>query len=519
MVHFILVQFIIFVFILCSNDLLASGQAYPRFLHGEKKLELYSGSGYPQVSFESYRGKISFQDEVKYQSFFRPYLFEYESEYSDFIKSELYTSSMCTNHQLETHTPYIQYAYRLLVISYLLEANWHMELVSKNLFKQNGCSFDFDQWLKSCRPLGSDMKKFIQQLGKYKPKYKETLPPNYNLQSWIQDFKDGKYNFFSHFRINEECGANCEAKDLPKSFKRSCEEDQQLMTLACSEKDEFFGLSFGAGAYQLLAQSNIINTFNKDGEALGCLRRFTDSFAHREVKYKSLNQLFIPLREHLHRLYQERFIQGRVFFYGSGKEFEEKGLTNLHVMDQPLKISKLSFIETKELGKAPVLAPKEKPVQASLTENISTERIEINPISRYLPQKSSFLTAAEFRQEQNLDSFNVDMNKLKYDYVFSLNTLNTLSSKLKSFMTRDALKEMKTYDKLGSPEGPVPLLFIKYMIDMHEHTGLYNLLSVLGNEFFVSNEIDSNFKTNPERIRLENGHHTENQWQLVILKP
>jgi hypothetical protein len=519
MVHFILVQFIIFVFILFSNDLLASGQAYPRFLHGEKKMELYSGSRSPQVSFEAYRGKISFQDEVKYQNFFRPYLFENESEYSDFIKLELYTSSMCTNQQLETHTPYIQYAYRLLVISYLLEANWHMELISKNLLKENGCSFNFDQWLKSCRPVSGDMKKFLNQLGKYRPKYKEILPPHYSIQNWIQDFKDGKYNFFSHFRINEECGANCETKDLPNSFKQACEVDQQLMTLACSEKDEFFGLSFGAGAYQLLAQSNIINTFNKEGEALGCLRRFSDSFAHREVKYKSLNQLFVPLREHLHRLYQERFIQGRVFFYGSAKEFEEKGLTNLHVMDQPLKISKLSFNEPKEMGKAPVSEPKVKPQQGSAPEKTSIETIEINTIQRHLPQKSSFLTAAEFRQEQNLDAFNVDMNKLKYDYVFSLNTLNSLSLKLKSFMTRDALKEMKTYDKLGSPEGPVPLLFIKYMIDMHEHTGLYNLLSVLGDEFFVSNEIDASFATKPERIRIENGYHTENQWQLVILKP
>ena len=86
-------------------------------------------------------------------------------------------------------------------------------------------------------------------------------------------------------------------------------------------------------------------------------------------------------------------------------------------------------------------------------------------------------------------------------------------------MTRDALREMKIYDKLGTPDGPVPLLFLKYMIDMQEHTGIYNLLSVLGHEFYVSNEIDVSFQTQSEKIKIENGPHTENQWQIVILKP
>ena len=40
--------------------------------------------------------------------------------------------------------------------------------------------------------------------------------------------------------------------------------------------------------------------------------------------------------------------------------------------------------------------------------------------------------------------------------------INTLSERLKTFMTREALKEMMTYDKLGLKEGPVPLLFIKF---------------------------------------------------------
>lgn len=86
-------------------------------------------------------------------------------------------------------------------------------------------------------------------------------------------------------------------------------------------------------------------------------------------------------------------------------------------------------------------------------------------------------------------------------------------------MTRDALSEMMTYDKLGTKEGPVPLLFLKFMIDMQEHHGLWNMIAVLGDKFYVSNEIDAPFKPEPELVQLMNDESTGRQWQLYVLKP
>ena len=111
------------------------------------------------------------------------------------------------------------------------------------------------------------------------------------------------------------------------------------------------------------------------------------------------------------------------------------------------------------------------------------------------------------------------MLKLKYYYIFSLNMINNLSERLKTFMTREALAEMMNYDKLGSKESPVPLLFVKFMIDMQEHQGLWNIISVLGDKFYVSNEIDETFKPGAEYIQLVNNESTGRQWQLYILKP
>jgi hypothetical protein len=97
--------------------------------------------------------------------------------------------------------------------------------------------------------------------------------------------------------------------------------------------------------------------------------------------------------------------------------------------------------------------------------------------------------------------------------------INSLSERLKNFMTRNALIEMTNYDKLGSKEAPVPLLFIKYMIDMQEHQGLWNIVSVVGEKFYVTNEIDSSFRPKSELIKLVNDETTDRQWQIYILRP
>lgn len=111
------------------------------------------------------------------------------------------------------------------------------------------------------------------------------------------------------------------------------------------------------------------------------------------------------------------------------------------------------------------------------------------------------------------------MQKLRYDYVFTLTMINNLSEKLPTFMTREALQDMMSFDKLGTKERPVPLLFIKYMIDMEEHKGLWNLVSVLGTKFYVSNEIDKTYSPRPELIQLMNSEETGGTWQIYILRP
>jgi hypothetical protein len=213
-------------------------------------------------------------------------------------------------------------------------------------------------------------------------------------------------------------------------------------------------------------------------------------------------------------------LQGRVFFYGSSKEFEQKGLKNIFIEPQKFVIRELIqdsepevVTTTKpalevDMNKAPI-AQTSRPLQSEKP----VQRVEIQAIP-----KSAFLQAAEAVKQSTLRQIGVDMQKLKYDYVFTLNMIRNLSTKLAIFMTREALIEMKNFDKLGTRQSPVPLLFIKYMVDMEEHKGLWNLVSVLGDKFYVSNQIDESYKPQIEFIQLTNDENSGNHWQIYVLK-
>ncbi len=482
---------------------------------GEKALPGYSERWQPLIFQDIYLGQLQFSDEKFLQDYFQTYIFRDEKDYSYFLKSELPGGALCSNEHLGEHFDEIRYSYRLITLSYLLEGQWHMNLMAEKLRLKKSCAFNVDEWAKSCKPRSTDMKKFVDRLIRFKPRYTDKISDTLDRKTWMSGFRKGEFEWYSQYRVKDSCGIACAEENLENAFQKSCDENQRIMNLICNEEDEIMGLSDQRDAYYLLGQSNIINTYNKSGEAMGCLRRFSEVMSHREVSYPGLKNLFPPLNSMLKAVHKERFLQGRVFFFGAGKEFEEKGLTDLYVEAQPLVVTKAEPV------KAPVVK-KDEPVKVVEAPKVVETPVAVakpSIVEIRGPQKSAFLQAAELRSQGNLSRVEVDMVKLKYDFVFTLNMMNNLSKRLKTFMKREALVEMMTYDKLGSSEGPVPLLFLKFMIDMEEHQGLWNIISVVGDRFYVSNEIDSSFKPKPELVQLVNSDTTGRRWQLVIIKP
>lgn len=478
---------------------------YSKTYLGEKNLSNYFERFYPAIFHSVYDGKLYFKDDLLFKNILDPYLWDQENQFRSFLGPELSSGMSCPNDDLIKKLDEMRYAYRLITLSYLIEGQWHLSLLSTHFKLKKSCDFNIQKWARDCQPKTNEMKTFIERLIKYNPKYEEEFHPKYTKEEWLSEFSKRNYKWYSHYRLKKQSAPLDSLSDI-------CHENQKFMTLLCSEEDELYGISSRPFAYALIGQSNIINTFNKEGNALSCLRRFSQVFSRKEVVYPVLEDLFPIQQSFLKNRYDERFLQGRVFFYGAGKEFDDKGLKEVYVMANNANEAAPKIVESKA-------APKKIEQKKIETSNHSPQpvRKEIVEIKKIV--KSAFQEAAEARAAQDLKKVEVDMLKFKYDFVFSLNLLNELAQKLEVFMTRDALTEMHTYDHLGSKEAPVPLLFIKYMIDMQEHQGLWNVVSVLGSKFYVVNEIDSHLKPAPEKILLLNDESTAHQWQIFILKP
>ncbi|MFT6545062.1 MAG: hypothetical protein ACJAT2_002388, partial [Bacteriovoracaceae bacterium] len=94
--------------------------------------------------------------------------------------------------------------------------------------------------------------------------------------------------------------------------------------------------------------------------------------------------------------------------------------------------------------------------------------------------------------------------------------LELLEEPLKDYQTRQALQDMKTFDKLGTRQEPVRLTFLKYFIDKNSHQGLFNITAILGSSFWVKNDIDN--IPGAVYIEIRNDESTGNVWQIIVKK-
>lgn len=132
------------------------------------------------------------------------------------------------------------------------------------------------------------------------------------------------------------------------------------------------------------------------------------------------------------------------------------------------------------------------------------------------PVLSEFERAVLEMEEKKLQTLSVNMERFRDDFEFTPQMISDLATPIKKFQTRAALNDMKSYDNLGSAEAPVGLVFLKYLIDTKNHQGLFNIITVLGDKFYVANDIEK--KELPVYIELRNDVTTNNHWQIILIK-
>jgi hypothetical protein len=504
---------------------LANNEYYDFSRLGEKDAGEYSGPLDPGHEYDSLRGEIVFEDQKFLDEFFHENL---EGDIFKLKKSwfeELPAMSSCPNFYLNENLAYVQYLFRLLTISYLVESLKVYSVTSHQLkLPSSVCNLQWQEIFSKCRPESSDMRKFLRRA-------KHRYLTGFDLREFPQMGKGEVKNWILSLQkggkivdpvIQKDYEKYCDSVDCKKissqsikSFlSKSCQEDRQMIETLCSEKDILYGASYLKLPIELLLNSHALNVINEGGHGRKCLERFVVLSKNKEHYYERLVNLYPLIYEKLKSV-NAQYIQGDLFLPGALKEFDKKGLTNF-LFTPPEKVSVEKVARPK---------PVETPFPVAIVKKIEKPTLFIQrprPAPTPVPKVKKKIKISYFEkmnkklQKEKLKRLKIEMPLFKKDFTYNKNLLKLFNGPLKDYQTRVALEDMKKFDRLGSTDEPMRLIFLKYYIDYNKHQGLWNIITVLGNRFYVKNDIDKTEK--PILIEIKNDSTTNNSWQLSILK-
>ncbi|MCK5883142.1 MAG: hypothetical protein KAG61_05595 [Bacteriovoracaceae bacterium] len=498
-----------------------SNDYYDQTFLGEKDLGHYSGPTDNRFSTNSSSEKMTLLDEVFKKKYLNRQLQEEIFRLRDLWVDETYPDISCPNYYLANSYSYIRYLYRLIGISYLFEAMREYRIASYRLgISPSTCSLKWKDTFAQCYPKSHEMKKFLTRIKDRHlmglEKGRLVKQSKKNIDRWVLALNDqlrsGEFTGLVERRIGHEysIGKTTSLPRLKRTFDQICREEKKVIKHLCSEVDAHYGFTDAGIFTYLLQRANTVSVINDGGHGRACLKRFSQINSSKEKKIPYLQHL----SEDLYRKIKKsdvRYKQGNIFIAGALKEFDDKGL------DDFIFVAKKEVVKPKP---APIVVvvpkpiPKPKPLPAIVVAPIPKPRPKPIPKPILIKKVTQFEIARKGLFASDKQKRSVDMKKFKADFEFSEVMSNALKGPLTDFQSRQGLADMKKWDKLGSKIEPVRLIFLKFLIDNKLHTGLYNITAVLGNHFYVVNDIDA--IKGPVHTELENNESTNYQWALTI---
>lgn len=508
-----------------KDEKVAENYYYNNVFLGEKKTPNYMGPLDPRTQYSDDSGQLTLLDDVFSDHYLAPEIQEATIDLHRYWFTEVMEKSTCPNTVLEENIDYIRYLYRLVSISYLFEGLKLNHKISRQLGNKNICSIAFKDVFKGCKPESNDMKKFQERVyGKFVNQIEKTTVEAFSkkeVSEWLAKFQDSTSltRDPAFARLHEWCISNkkncrsLKTEEINEVLSGFCQDDVENMQLLCSEKDSFYGLTATPTATELIKSSNAYSLINQTGMGEDCLRRFGKLFQSKEANATTVSKQFPLLYSYL-RDSKGIYLQGELFLPGSLKEFDSKGLSDFLSALKPPKVEAIKIIK-------PRPKPKPKPVVVAAPVVVEAPKtVEAPPVIVPEPVKpaiSEFERAVlELEGKKAGASVALDMDAFRESFEFSQSLITDLSDAIKKFQTRSTLSDMKSYDLLGSKDAPVFLVILKFLIDTDNHKGLYNVVAVLGDKFYVINDLEK--KNDPHYIELKNDASTKNRWQITLVK-
>jgi hypothetical protein len=517
---------VIFVFV---GSIEAFGVYSPE-AYGEKNFSEYYGSRDLMYRVDEHSGRVIFEEKEILKFYPENLIQEDLKFFSFFFFNELSHSLSCPQSELGKFYDYFQFSNRVLTLSYLYENIRARENKAKRLSDKKTCSVNWKSVLKNCEAKSNDMKFFIRSAShiikeKRQVYSSSSLSLKDQRSKWLKELKSNSSLGEASYRLKEDCsGGKCRSltfKGSMSKLDRTCREDLSLFESICSEEDQIYGLGYVSESYPLLINSDILDVADEDGFAAGCLRKFKQRTISKEIVYNNLKLIFPATYNQMNKE-GRRYIQGDLFPAGSMKKFIDMGLVDLFQQKKEKVLKKKVRASKKKTYDSPIEDKVEfidRFVKKKRKKKKLSKRVLRKVKKKKHIKKSSFLIAVDLRNQLDSDEVRVDMNRFKYDFLFSMNLKKVLDDNLGSYTSRAGISDMKAKDKLGTKKGPMPLMFLKYLIETDKHQSLFSLLSIVGDKFYVQNDIDTMAKDSYNYIELANNEATNHKWQIIIIKP
>ncbi len=518
-----------FLIIFLSLNVFAQDQMhlYSTTVLGERDFDLYFGPNDPLVK----RGGIGESDQFLDDYFRKDYLREFSTpsvfDLLDFIADELPRMSMCPNYYLGKNTHSMRFLFRLLSLSYLFENLKSLKIASYNLGFGDICSLEWEDTFQKCRATEPSMANFVKRIkGNHLKDFsnKELIKmKNQERDKWLKDFhgkaKGYKDLDLAQSRILYFCKSNnldCQTislEDLKFAFQLSCTEDQNLLLNICSNSDQLYGLSYVKGAPKLIEDSNAFGKLDEEGFGDNCLKRFVNVYREKEIK-NSLFSVIFPKVEALMVKEKRAYKQGSLFVYGTLEEFDVKGLEGfLFSPNEPQpKIEKNEpMVVQKEAS-----LPKEEAVSSKGLLEIVTSLKNLSKIDIYKNKKikTQFIQTSMTRFMKDSEKEPINMDLFKKEAVFHEEIGEALLERIDIYCRKTSFQKLRDTESFGTNNSPFPLTFLKFLIDNNDQQSLNNLLEVIGDKFYVINDLEEAKKVYFIQLKRES-----DRWQIYIHKP
>lgn len=500
-----------------------SGSISSDFFVGEIVTENYEGGLDPAFEINK-ELKFKFKDEDYINQFIWKNIDKEILISKEKFLNNLKNYSTCPVSELEKEIPYIRYLFRLITISYLIEA---MKDSYKTLYLLNQdvkfCDYKFENIFSKCSPKGINMKRFLSRVGHFLLREKNNQNyfslSHFQIDAIVSRIKYSQIaGSLTQKRIMSECDkrGNCKKsniKSIVRDIKSFCGRDKKMINLLCSEDDLLFGASYIDGISKIISNSHLANTtsFLKYGDI--CLKYYSKVQKTKEREYLDLKFLIPNVIENL-KSKKTRLIEGGAFILGSLRKFDERGLKDFVFKKQaPIKIKKKIIVLKKKKKKE---IPKIKLNKIKKTIQGFTPKKKVFKKKKKIeihvsPFENSY---QEFVKRGRTVDIPVEMKEFINQKKFTKKQVLLFKEPIKKFQKRVVLEEFKKIHSLGTKKQPLRLSFLKYMIQENEHRELWNVVSVFGEEFYILNDLER--KKNAILILLKNNETTNYNWRITI---